>query len=110
CPSPLPGPAVYDQLLWPLGHLRIEVVQEHAKGRLRRPGARVQLRPPRRPDAGEITAKVIDHDVERTGGAHVSAPHSASTAAMSEPSQIDSPTPSLSPASGPAAPRRCARH
>src|SRR5438046_10187802 len=61
----LPRPAVDDELFGPLGHLRVEVVQQHAQRSLRRPRARVQLRASRRADAREIAAQLVDDRVER---------------------------------------------
>ena len=50
-PGRLPGAAVDDELLGPLCDLRVEVVQEHPKRRLRGPRAGVELRAPRRTNA-----------------------------------------------------------
>ena len=49
-PRRLARAAVDDELLRPLGHLAVEVVEQHAERRLGLPGARVQLRAARRAD------------------------------------------------------------
>ena len=73
--------AVDDELLRVLGDLGVEIVQQHAQRRLRRPLARVQLRPARRADPRQIAAQRLDPRRERLGHAHRSSPTSASTAA-----------------------------
>jgi hypothetical protein len=65
-PSRLARAAVDDEVLGPLGHVPVEVVQEHAKRRLRLPGAGVQSRTPRRADRAEVSAQLLDGRVERT--------------------------------------------
>ena len=48
----LAGAAVDDQILGPLGDLRVQVVAEHAQGRLLLPAASTELRPSRGADRG----------------------------------------------------------
>src|SRR5439155_26667844 len=93
-PRRLPGAAVDDQLFWMLGDLPVEVVEQHAKGRLRLPRPRMQLRATGRTDPREITAELLDEGVHVAPGAdgrrgahlrHASSPTSASTAATRSP-------------------------
>ena len=56
----LPGAAVDDELLGPLGDLGVEVVQEHPERRLRRPRPRVQLGTARRANAAQVAAQRFD--------------------------------------------------
>ena len=99
-PSGLARPAVDDQLLRPLGDLRIEVVEEHPQRRLRRPRAGVQLRAARGADRREIAAEPLDRRLERAGRAHDSGScrsrarswyHVQATAAMNAPAATSSP-------------------
>src|SRR4051794_31367634 len=99
----LAGAAVDDELLGTFRVLGIEVVEEHAQRRLRRPRARVQLFPARRADRREIADKRLD---EISGDAHNSSPTSASAAAMIERSRIASATASMSGPSGRSSRRR----
>jgi hypothetical protein len=99
-PRGLAGSAVDDEVLGTLGHLGVEVVEQHSQRRLRRPLARVQLGPARRADGREIATERFHALRQARGRAHSSSPASASTAATKEPSRIAAATASMSPASG----------
>src|SRR5581483_11358287 len=100
------GAAVHDQLLRPLRHLAVEVVEEHPQRRLRRPGTRRELAAARRADRRQVAAERVDRRRQRLGRAHRSTPTSSSTAATSEPSRIAAATASISPPSGRSSVRR----
>jgi hypothetical protein len=67
-PRRLSRAAVDDELLGPLGDLRVEIVQQHSQRRLRRPRARVQLGAARRTDRREVAAERLNRLVDRPGG------------------------------------------
>src|SRR5438128_2406897 len=70
-PCRLAGAAVDDELLGALRDLRVEVVQEHAKWRLGRPRARVQLSAAWCTDVSQIAAERLDQRVTRARCCHV---------------------------------------
>ena len=59
-PGCAPGPAVDDERLGMFGDLRVEIVEEHAKRCLGRPGPRVEGAATRRADRGEVSDEAFD--------------------------------------------------
>ena len=81
----LPRAAVDDELLRVLGHLGVEVVEEHPEGRLGLPRLRVERLPARCADGGEVAAELLDARLDSGHAGHSSAPTSPSTRATRSP-------------------------
>src|SRR6185312_7311697 len=78
-----PGAAVDDELLRMLGDVAVEVVEQHAEGRFRRPRASVQRRAARRADRRQVARERLDELIGRDGNAHAMSFASSRAAAAS---------------------------